>query len=432
MKRQMSALAGVILTAAATCACNRSSAAAAVAEPPAANGCSTALAPGAERSDSDREIARVQQDARGGAHARAALERLGYVYVKRARINNDAGDYKLAEATADCLDAQYPGSAAALLLRGHVFHQLHPFPDAEQIARALVAQRNVVLDYGLLGDALMEQGRLAEAASAYQKMIDLKPFYQSYTRAAHMRWLKGDLAGAIEAMRLAIDSASPRDAESSAWAWTRLAAYELQAGRLEDAAKAVETALRYQPDYAAALLEHGRTLLAMKRRPEAADTLRRAAQFNPLPEYQWALADALRAQGLDAEAEKVERDMAVRGASADPRTFALYLATRGTEPVKAVALAEEELRARADVFTLDAHAWALASAGRIAEAREDIGRAVAEGTRDARLFLHAGVIHAAAGDPREAKRWLRKAQRLSATLLPSEADYLAKYLTNNH
>ena len=29
----------------------------------------------------------------------------------------------------------------------------------------------------------MEQGRLTEAAAAYQKMIDLKPFYQSYTRA---------------------------------------------------------------------------------------------------------------------------------------------------------------------------------------------------------------------------------------------------------
>jgi tetratricopeptide (TPR) repeat protein len=431
MKRQMFVLAGVILTAATACACNRSSAAA-VAPPPAANGCSTALAPGAERSDSDREIARVQHDARGGAHARAALERLGYLYVKRARVNNDAGDYKLAEATADCLDAQYPAGASALLLRGHVFHQLHRFREAEQMARALVAQRNVVLDYGLLGDALMEQGRLTEAASAYQKMIDLKPFYQSYTRAAHMRWLKGDLPGAIEAMRLAIDSASPRDAESSAWAWTRLAAYELQAGRLEHAAKAVESALRHQPDYAAALLEHGRTLLAMKRQSEAADTLRRAAQFNPLPEYQWALADALRAQGLEAEAEKVERDMAARGATSDPRTFALYLATRRTEPLKAVALAEEELRARADVFTLDAHAWALASAGRIAEAREVIGRALAEGTRDARLFLHAGVIHAAAGEPREAKRWLRKAQRLSATLLPSEAGYLAKHLTKNN
>ena len=78
--------------------------------------------------------------------------------------------------------------------------------------------REFVLDYGLLGDALMEQGRLAEAAQAYQKMIDLKPFYQSYTRAAHLRWLRGDLAGAIDLMRAAVKAASPRDPESIAWA----------------------------------------------------------------------------------------------------------------------------------------------------------------------------------------------------------------------
>ena len=152
-------------------------------------------------------------------------------------MTSDAGHYKLAEAVADCLRASFPGDAAALLLRGHVLHQLHQFKEAEQVARELVARRTVVLDYGLLGDALMEQGRLAEAVAAYkQRMVDLKPFYQSYTRAAHARWMKGDLDGALGAMRRApSNQASPRDPESSAWAWTRVALYELQANRLADA-----------------------------------------------------------------------------------------------------------------------------------------------------------------------------------------------------
>ena len=95
----------------------------------------------------------------------------------------------------------------------------------------------------------MEQGRLSEAGEAYQKMLDLKPFYQSYTRAAHLRWLKGDLDGATDASPSAISSASPRDPESSAWAWTRFSAYELQAGRLRDAATAAgdRVALRARP-----------------------------------------------------------------------------------------------------------------------------------------------------------------------------------------
>ena len=89
--------------------------------------------------------------------------------------------------------------------------------------------REFVLDFGLLGDTLMEQGRVSDAAAAYQKMIDLKPFYQSYTRAAHLRWLKGDLGGAVQMMHAAVQAASPRDRESVAWAYSRLAAVRVAA-----------------------------------------------------------------------------------------------------------------------------------------------------------------------------------------------------------
>jgi tetratricopeptide (TPR) repeat protein len=198
---------------------------------------------------------------------------------------------------------------------------------------------------------------------------------------------------------------------------------------LSQAAAAATSALTYQSDYAAAHLARGRVLLAMNQIPEAVQALTVAARVNPLPEYQWALADALRLEGLEVDARRVEQELAGRGAAADPRTLALYLATRRAEPARAIALAEDELETRADVFTLDAHAWALAANGRHLEARDVIRRATAEGTQDARLFLHAGVIHLATGHVAEAKRWLRKADRLRATLLPSEVTELAKSLS---
>ena len=429
MKRRTWSFAAVVAVLIVSPACHR---------PPAttsAHGgmplaCEAALAAGPERGDHDRTIARLQQDARdSNPGARGALERLGYAYVARARVRNDAGDYKLAEATAACLDARFPDDPSSLFLKGHVLHQLHRFREAEQIGRALVARRTFVLDYGLLGDALMEQGRLAEAADAYQRMLDLKPFYQSYTRAAHLRWLKGDVDGAIDAIRLAIAATSPRDPESAAWAWTRLAGYQLQSGRPDAALQATGNALQLQPEYAAALLTRGRILLAQRRLSDAVDVLRRAAGANPLPEYQWTLADALRQHGQDAEAAAVEAELMAHGSASDPRTFALYLASRRTDLPRAAALAEEELQARADIFTLDAHAWALAASGRAADAIPLIARAVAEGTQDGRLFLHAGVIHAAAGQPAEARAWLKKAARLRSMLLPSEADELARHLT---
>ena len=135
---------------------------------------------------------------------------------------------------------------------------------------------------------------------------------------------------------------------------------------------------------------------------------------------------------MPADAAAVERELVARGTASDPRTVALYLATRGEDGSTALSLADAELGVRADVFTLDARAWALAANGRTADALAAIVPALAEGTEDARLFLHAGVIHAAAGDKREASRWLHKAARLRSMLLPSEDTLLTRQLTDQH
>ena len=370
----------------------------------------------------DKDIARFQADLRDGRAPGRAAEQLGYRFISKARLTNDAGFYTIAEQAAVCLDAIQPGDAATLLLRGHVLHQLHRFRDAEAIARRLVTMREFVLDFGLLGDVLMEQGRLSEAATAYQKMIDLKPFYQSYTRAAHLRWLKGDLDGAIEMMNAAVKAASPRDPESIAWAYSRLATYELQRGRFAEAERMTAAALQYVPDYAAALLVRGRIQLAQNRPADAIGALEKAARLNPLPEYTWTLADALRSLKRIDEAAAVEQKMLADGG--DSRTVALYLSTRSQDVEKAVGLAREELERRGDVFTLDALAWALARAGHVDEASSVMARALAEGTEDGRLFLHAAAIAAAGGHSEDAARWARKARTYRFTLLPSELGVL--------
>jgi hypothetical protein len=108
---------------------------------------------------------------------------------------------------------------------------------------------------------------------------------------------------------------------------------------------------------------------------------------------------------------------------------ALYLATRRANRDQALLLTERELTVRHDVFTEDARAWALASAGRMPEASAAMDRALAAHTKDARLFLHAGVIAAMTGRNRDARRWLADANAQRATLLPSELDLLDRYRT---
>lgn len=370
----------------------------------------------------DKDVAKLQAALREQRAPARAAEQLGYRFISKARLTNDAGFYTVAEQAAACLDSILPADPAALLLRGHVLHQMHRFREAEAIARRLVTQREFVLDFGLLGDTLMEQGRLTEAADAYQKMMDLKPFYQSYVRGAHLRWLKGDLDGAIEMMTAAVKAASPRDPESIAWAYARLAMYQLQRGRFAEAERMLSSSLQFVPDYAAALLMRGRIQLAQNKPRDAISALEQAARLNPLPEYNWTLADALRSLNRIDDAIAVEHRVLADGG--DPRTVALYLSTRGTNVERAVDLARAELENRSDIFTLDALAWALARAGRVAQASTVMQRALAEGTQDGRLFLHAAVIASAESQPDNAARWARKAQTFRFTLLPSEVGVL--------
>ena len=190
-----------------------------------------ALVPHEGDEEVDREISRFQEQVRRGHNRQASFERLGWAFVAKARASFDSGFYKLAEACADTLESDSPGCAETLLLRGHVLQNLHRFKEVEPLARELVAKRGLSFDYALLGDSLMEQGRIKEAVQAYQSMVDIRPDLQSYSRIAHVRWLTGDLEGAVEMMQAAVGAGSPRDPDTAAWVNSRLANLQLQIGR---------------------------------------------------------------------------------------------------------------------------------------------------------------------------------------------------------
>jgi len=371
-------------------------------------------------SHTDQEIRRYQEKVSKGENRQASLERLGWLFATKARISFDPGYYKQAAACGDVLESDSPGCPESLLLRGYVFENLHRFKDAEPLARTLVSKRGQSFDYGLLGDSLMEQGRLDEAVDAYQHMVDLRPDLQSYSRVSYIRWLKGETQGAIQMMEAAMDASSQNDPDSAAWVATRLALLQFQSGEKDEARQAVAAALLLRPNYPPALLLRGRMLLAEDQADEAVAALETAAKANPLPEYQWTLAEGLRAAGREPEAAAVEARLRVTGAANDPRTFALYLATRGEDTATAVRLAETEMQQRQDIFTQDALAWALTAAGHAGEALPHSKLALAEGTEDGRLFFHAAVIAHRAGQDDQSQKWVNRAAGCVQTLLPSE------------
>lgn len=359
-----------------------------------------------------------------------AMERLAQLFIAQARLASDETLYVRSELCGQLLEAQNPNSPTALLLRGHSLLAMHQFHDAEEIASRLIKIRQDMQDYALLGDALMEQGQLEAALPMYQAMIDAKPCMPSYSRIAHIRWLKGDVVGAIEMEEQAIACASYRDPEALAWVTSRLAFYQWQNDELALAMQTATRATQIAPDYPHALLVIGRVLLAQGKAVEAVTCLNKAAAKLQLPEVQWALADALQLAGNRDEAASVLESLKQQGAKADPRSFALHLATRGVDQEQALDLAKAEVMTRRDVFSWDALAWAQHAAGESVAALISTRRALAEGTRDARLFLHAGIIAKAAGETSLAAEQLSKAQQMRRQLLPSEQTILDQSVAN--
>ncbi|MBK8097239.1 MAG: hypothetical protein IPK26_09030 [Planctomycetes bacterium] len=355
-----------------------------------------------------------------------SIERLAAAWIAKARLTGDAGYYKLAERCADGIAARTPGEPAALLLRGHVLHAMHRFAEAERIARDLVGKRGLHLDHGLLGDVLLDQGQVREALDSYNQMLQQRPGLQGFARAAQVRWLRGDVDGTRQLLEMARGAGSGRDPESLAWVECRLAALDLHVGDLAAAAQRADAALLLVTDFAPGLLARGRVQLANGELAAAATTLAAAARACPLPEFLWAHADAARAAGDEVTAVAVEAELERTGAAEDPRTFALYLASRGRSLPQALLLVQNELRQRTDVFTHDAHAWSLLRAGDLAGAKAATDKALAEGTLDARLLLHAGAVALACGDRDIARERLARARAHTGTLLPGERQELER------
>lgn len=388
------------------------------------------LDPGsAETNAVDKQITQTQARARSGPNSGVQIERLGWLFVEKARVSNDGGFYKLAEQCALCLESVNSNSPEAMLLKGHVLHSLHRFKEAEPLAFELTKTRGLAFDYGLLGDIEYDEGKIPQAVAAYQKMVNLRPDLQAYSRVAQIRWLKGDLQGAVEAMAMAADAGSILNPEPTAWTYSRLALLQLQSGDFSAAKRSAAIALQMQSDSAPALLALGRIQLVIGETNAAIESLKKAASLNHLPESQWLLADALRLTGKTTEAVGVEKELMEHGVSEDPRSFSFYLSTRGLRADLAVKLARRELDTRTDVFTHDALAWALKTQDNLPEARAELTKALAEGTQDARLFLHAAIINAAAGDKNEAARYSNLAWKYKQMLFPSELEQLGRVAT---
>jgi len=120
----------------------------------------------------------------------------------------------------------------------------------------------------------------------------------------------------------------------------------------------------------------------------------------------------------------VERLLRANGVRVDLEA-AVYQADYGIEPLRTIALARRAQADRPSIYGDDALGWALARAGRCAQALVWERRALRLGTRDPLLFFHRGYAEGCAGDRSAMARWYRQALSLNPEFSPRWAPVAA-------
>jgi tetratricopeptide (TPR) repeat protein len=160
---------------------------------------------------------------------------------------------------------------------------------------------------------------------------------------------------------------------------------------------------------------------------------RRAQERVPLPETVIALGDLFTKLGRTDEAKRqyelvdfIERQSA--SSATYSRQLALFWADHDMKLEDALEIMRRESQARSDIYTADALAWCFYKKGQFAEARESIEQAMRLGTRDSRIFYHAGMIYDVLGDRRRASKYLKLALNTDMSFDVLQADVARRKL----
>jgi tetratricopeptide (TPR) repeat protein len=173
----------------------------------------------------------------------------------------------------------------------------------------------------------------------------------------------------------------------------------------------------------------GRVRAAQGRRAEAIALCEKAARVTPdvatlvfVGDLRARAGDAIPAKAFFDEVERADQD------PVGTRDLVLYYCDHDRKLPRALELAEAEARARNDVYSCDALAWARYKNGKLAEAERAAADALRLGTKDAVMLYHAGVIARAVGKAEQGQDYLRRALAVNPHFSEAQARDAARLL----
>lgn len=363
-------------------------------------------------------------------------EKLSGLYLQRYRERGDIDDVTRAiQAARLSLRAQPYGNIPAEIDIASASVALHRFRQALAITRYVerlqpgdpvmaVREASLDLELGRLADARAIIARLQRQPPDGSGAIPLDTLLTRYDE------LTGHLARArerFERTTAAENALYDEPAQQRAWFFFRSGELAFESG--DDAAAIADErqSLTIFPNYSEANRMLARVNCSLHRWADCLATAQASAAVVPYPEVLGYEADAQRALGDAAGADRtndliltIERIGNAQNIS--DRLLAIYYAEHRERLDDAYRIATRELRVRDDPFTEDTLAWCAAMDGRWPEAQRRIRRALAYGTENSLLRYHAGIIALHFGDRTEAQRELRAALALNAQFHPFYAD----------
>lgn len=357
-----------------------------------------------QRTDGEKAIAFAQGKLASAPTDPRLMAGLASAYLVRVRETYDPSLYAKASALLDQAAALAPADADVAITSGNLALSRHDFAAALHwglVAQAAAPARPAA--YGVLTDAYVELGRYPEAVDAAQRMVDLRPDLASYSRVSYLRELHGDLAGAIDAMRRAIDAGAPRT-EGTAWSEVQLGNLYLAENDLDAAERAYENALQRVDNYVFAIAGQAKVRAARGDLAGAAALDEQASQHLPVPDFVIALADLHERLGdtdrarHDAElVTAMELLFKANGVRTDV-DLALFDADHGLRLSEALATARAEYAIRPSVTVAMTLAWTEYKNGDLTAASAHATEALRLGWRDPVAVGRAATIAQAAGD----------------------------------
>jgi tetratricopeptide (TPR) repeat protein len=322
-------------------------------------------------------------------------------------IDQAAKLVRLARDTKDPKDFRQAGAVAgkALALDPESF-------DAQRYqAMALLGQQDLTAALGLasklnkrapddigiwaiLSEIHLARGDYDEAERCAQWVLDLRrnnPL--GFSTAARLREVYGDYEGAAEFYSEALQRTPQSDAEQRSWLMAQSVRMLLREKNPDGAASILDQAEKLFPNSLQVLEQKAELARTKGEFEHAASLLAKASQESPTAPHLFAYAEALDRAGRHDEARTIYEKLEADPPAAGP-ALVLYYADRKKNAQKALALATRQIALRQDTATLDAYAWALYRAGKFTEARTQIDKLLALGTRDPEYVCHAKQIAA--------------------------------------